>query len=110
MRLFWLATLAVLSAPLFGQGKSTFTLHVAHVERSGTVVHVEGESTAVRYKLSCVEGSKQNTCYMPQAGKDYQAKVAQNPEYLYVYGITDADAEAIFIIDVQQEKPRPEKK
>ena len=44
---------------------------------------------------------------MPQAGKDYQAKIAPNPAYIYVYGIVDGDA--IFEIESQQEKP-PQKK
>ena len=105
--LVWLVVLTTLSSPVWGQDKATFTFHVTQAKREGLNLSVEGESTTVQYKLSCVEKSKENTCYMPQAAKDYQAKLAPNPGYIYVYGISGGDA--IFTIDAQQEKPRGNK-
>jgi hypothetical protein len=103
----WFVVFAAFSLAARGQDKTTFTFHVVQVSRTGVILNVEGESATVKYKLSCIEKSKENTCYMPQASKDYQAKVAPNPEYIYIYGIVEGDA--IFTIDAQQEKPREKK-
>ncbi len=106
-----LVVLAAPGSPVGGQDKTTFTLHVTKVKRdaqSRLRIDVEAESTSVQYMLSCEETPKNNTCFMPQASKDYQAKpAASNPEYMYVYGIT-GDA-AIFTIDGQEQKPRGKK-
>jgi hypothetical protein len=98
---------AALSSRVNAQDKARFTFHVSQVVRDGYVLRVEGESTAVRYKLSCNTRSAENKCYMPQAAKDYQAVVAQDPGYIYMYGISEGYA--IFSIDGQEEKPRGRK-
>ena len=105
--LVWLLVLTAFNPTVWGQDKATFTFHVTQAKREGLNVSVEGESSTVQYKVSCVEKNKENTCYMPQAAKDYQAKLASNPGYIYVYGISGGDA--IFTIDAQQEKRQGKK-
>lgn len=84
------------------QSKTKFTLHVSEVNRTGVVLDVRAESKTVRYDLTCTETTQQNTCYMPQAGTDYQAQVAPDPQFLYVYGITKNTT--IFWITSESEK------
>lgn len=103
--LAFVATLSlVLSPAAVAQARAKFTLHVTGVWRdSFGGLHVKAESKTVRYKLSCSE-SIAKTCYMPQAGREYQARLAPNPQFLYMYGITKSPA--IFEIDSESEKAR----
>ena len=107
--LLWLVVLAALSSPVWGQDKTTFSFHVNRARRDGLELMVEGESPTVQYKLTCRERQKENECYMPQAGKDYQAKVADDPSWLVLYGISPSQGAGAFEIAEQQEKPRGKK-
>jgi hypothetical protein len=99
-----LASAIALTPSLCGQNEPRFTLHVTRVLRSGVVLTVEAESKTVSYELTCTETDKGDTCFMPQAGRDYQAKRASDHQFLYVYGITKSAA--VFEINSQEERTR----
>lgn len=97
---FVLAIAATVASSVSAQSRPRFVLHVSSVVREGLVIDVRAESKTVRYELEWTEGG--DSCYMPEAGKNYEATLAPDPDFLYVYGVTH-NAVA-FKIDSQVER------